>query len=254
MRIIINCDDLGANATVNDRIFELMEQGRVTSATLMMNGPAIEDAVKRLANYPQCSFGVHLNVTEFAPLSAHPHLLPLLNGKGEFAGNARRDPINIPLTAAIRQGVYAEWCAQIERAFDLGVPVSHLDSHHHVHTRASLFGVLKAAQKKFGIRRIRLRPNVLGAVRSLRKRARVLTQLPWNFSLRHVAPAAETTDGFASFTIFHQRLQAGCGWAGSIELMCHPGRERYAAETELLRGPWKEQLAGVARLISYNNL
>jgi len=116
MRIIINCDDLGANATVNDRILELMEQRRVTSATLMMNAPAIEDAVRRIGNYPYCSFGVHLNATEFAPLSAHPGLRTLLNDEGEFAGNARRDPINIPLSAAACEGVYAEWCAQIERA------------------------------------------------------------------------------------------------------------------------------------------
>ncbi len=253
MRIIINCDDLGASETVNHDILELMQQRRVTSATLMMNAPAIEEAVRRIGSFPYCSFGVHLNVTEFAPLSAHPGLCALLNENGEFAGNARRDPINIPLTAHAREGVYAEWCAQIERAQAFGVPISHLDSHHHVHTRADLFGVLKRVQRRFAIRKVRLRRNVPGPHPTLRNRLHFARHWPWNLTLRHLF-ATQTTDGFAAFSLFHQRLQAGLGFAGSIELMCHPGRDRFAAETDLLRGPWREMLRESAKLISYNDL
>jgi hypothetical protein len=36
--------------------------------------------------------------------------------------------------------------------------------------------------------------------------------------------------------------------------MCHPGRKKFEAETELLRGNWKETLAKDAQLISYNEL
>lgn len=253
MRIIINCDDLGANARVNESIFELMLERHVTSATLMMNGPAIEDAVWRLGEFPYCSFGVHLNATEFRPLSQHAGLEPLLNAAGEFEGNSFASPIQIPLNATIREGVYAEWCAQIDRALAMGVPVSHLDSHHHVHTRLGLFGVLKRVQQKYGIHRIRLRRNVLGSSRSLRKRLHVAKQHSWNFALRHYLPA-KTTDGFAAFSVFHERLAAGIAWEGSIELMCHPGRERFAAETALLRGSWRKLLSGEAQLISYNEL
>jgi len=253
VKIIVNCDDLGASEAVNHAILELMQQRRVTSATLMMNAPAIEDAVRRIGGFQQCSFGVHLNVTEFAPLSAHPGLRSLLNEKGEFAGNARRDPINIPLTAHAREGVYAEWCAQIERAQAFGVPISHLDSHHHVHTRADLFGVLKRVQRKFGIHKVRLRRNVPGPHPTLRNRLHFARHWPWNFTLRHLF-ATQTTDGFAAFSLFHQRLQAGLGFAGSIELMCHPGRDRFAAETDLLRGPWREMLREETKLISYNDL
>ena len=137
MRIIINCDDLGANATVNDSILELMEQRRVTSATLMMNAPAIELAVRRIGNFPYCSFGVHLNVTEFAPLSTIRESSTLLNEKDKFAGNARRDPINIPLTAAACEGVYSEWCAQIERALALSKVLSATWTHIITSTRSA---------------------------------------------------------------------------------------------------------------------
>jgi predicted glycoside hydrolase/deacetylase ChbG (UPF0249 family) len=253
MKVIVNCDDLGADATVNQCIFELMAQRRVTSATLMMNAPAVEDAVRQIGNYGDCSFGVHLNVTEFRPLCGHPGLFPLLNEKGEFAGNAQPHPRNIPLTSSIRQGVYGEWCAQIERALMMGVPVSHLDSHHHVHTRPSLLGILRKIQRKFRIRRIRLRSNVLGTSKTLRRRLHVARQYLWNLALQDFVHA-KTTDRFSAFSAFHERLQAGFGRNGSIELMCHPGRERFAAETALLRGPWKEQLADEVELISYNQL
>lgn len=253
MKIIINCDDLGANAHVNESILSLMNRGIVTSASLLMNAPAIAEAVGRIRAYPHCSFGVHLNVTEFAPLSGHPGLRPLLDERGEFAGKASLHPRNIRLTTPIREGVYAEWCAQVARALDMGVPVSHLDSHHHVHTRPSLLYVLERVERRFGIRRVRLRSNVLGASRTARRRLHMVKQFPWNFAARHLLRNA-TTDGFASFTMFYERLRAGTGWKGSIEVMCHPGHASYQAETDLLCGPWREELARDARLISYNEL
>ncbi len=253
MRIVINCDDLGANAAVNESIFALMEQACVTSATLMMNGPAIKEAIRRIGKFPHCSFGVHLNVTEFAPLSAHAGLRPLLDGKGEFAGRTRRDPVNIPLTNSIREGVYAEWSAQIERALAFGVPVSHADSHHHVHTRASLLPVLRAVVKKYDIPRVRLRRNLLADSRSPRKRLRVARQMPWIFAMR-LMTGASTTDAFASFADFYARLQSGHSWNGSVELMCHPGSERFRTETELLMGDWRQRFCPEAKLISYNDI
>jgi len=72
MKIIINCDDLGANAKVNDDILDLMEQRRVTSATLMMNAPAVEEAIGRIGGHRWSSFGVHLNLSAFAPLTSTP--------------------------------------------------------------------------------------------------------------------------------------------------------------------------------------
>jgi len=248
VRIIINCDDLGASKEINDCIFDLMEQRRVTSATLMMNAPQIEDALMRLRSYPACSFGIHLNATEFAPLTTHPGLVPLLNEKGEFAGNLK----TIPLTAEVREGIFAEWCAQIERGLKAGVHFSHIDSHEFVHTVPHLFGVLKGIQRKFHIRKVRLTPNLFrpSESRSLRLWA---SKYAWTFALRHYVPTI-TAREFGSFLAFYERLQTGHRSKGSIELMCHPGRKKFEAETELLRGNWRETLARDAQLISYNEL
>jgi chitin disaccharide deacetylase len=53
---------------VNDAIVELMSTGKITSATLMVNAPAFEDAIARISGQKDCSFGVHLYLTMFAPL------------------------------------------------------------------------------------------------------------------------------------------------------------------------------------------
>ena len=45
MLTIINADDLGLSTAVNGAIFDLMEQGHITSSSLLANAPAAEEAV-----------------------------------------------------------------------------------------------------------------------------------------------------------------------------------------------------------------
>jgi predicted glycoside hydrolase/deacetylase ChbG (UPF0249 family) len=84
MKIIINADDLGISRLVNDEIFSLIAKGRISSATIMANAPATEDALARLSQFPQASYGVHMNCTQFAPLTKDEALKPLLADNGEF--------------------------------------------------------------------------------------------------------------------------------------------------------------------------
>src|SRR6516162_759961 len=63
MLLIINADDLGVSESVNNETFALMQSGLITSATLIANAPAFEDAVRNSKKFPHCSFGVHLNLS-----------------------------------------------------------------------------------------------------------------------------------------------------------------------------------------------
>src|SRR5690348_13237242 len=102
MKVIINADDLGISSEVNAATFELMSQGRVTSATLMANGSAVEAAARCTKDFRHCSFGVHLNVDEFRPLTTHPGLQPILDADRRLVGNALRQVrIRAPLREAI---------------------------------------------------------------------------------------------------------------------------------------------------------
>ncbi len=54
IKVILNADDLGRNEKSNAAIFDLISKGRVTSASLLANGSAFEDAheVPRRIGFP----------------------------------------------------------------------------------------------------------------------------------------------------------------------------------------------------------
>jgi predicted glycoside hydrolase/deacetylase ChbG (UPF0249 family) len=247
-RAIVNADDLGCAPDVNRAIFELIERGRVTSATLMANGPAVEEAARELKKYPRASFGVHLNLTEFAPLAPSEGLAPVLGADGKFNDNIRR----IRLDGSIKTAILTEWCAQVDRLRALGVNLTHFDSHHHVHTVAGLFPVLKTLQSRYGIRRVRLTRNLYDAGQKLRPGLRPAKGV-WNMALRHIY-STRTTTTFTSLESFHSQVRHGYKPAGTIELMVHPGNKDFVDETSLLAGPWIETVEPRMELISYHEL
>ena len=59
-RLILNADDFGLTPGVNRAIGELNAAGVVTSATLMANGPAFEDAVSVARAHPTLGVGCHV--------------------------------------------------------------------------------------------------------------------------------------------------------------------------------------------------
>ena len=234
-RVILNADDLGASQEVNEATFVLMTQGLVTSATLLANAPCTDDAIARLHHFPQCSFGVHLNITQYRPLSGAHGLAPVLDAEGNMVRQPR-----LPLDRDFLSAVYRELCAQIGRLLQSGVRLSHIDSHHHVHTIPALFPVLKAVQRRFGIRKVRLSKN-LYCESSLRRGLLFKKEL-YNRCLRRLY-ATRTTAKFCEFSTFAsvlRRLRSVS--VDSIELMLHPGssREDYRQEIRDLQDMWAQ--------------
>ncbi|HYH53450.1 MAG TPA: ChbG/HpnK family deacetylase [Solirubrobacterales bacterium] len=58
--LIVNADDLGMTAAVNEGIFAAHEEGIVTSASLMVGREAAADAAEALAAHPDLAVGLHL--------------------------------------------------------------------------------------------------------------------------------------------------------------------------------------------------
>ncbi|MCX5834362.1 MAG: ChbG/HpnK family deacetylase [Deltaproteobacteria bacterium] len=85
--LVINADDLGADEARNEGIFEAIDAGVVTSASLLANGPALEDALARMRALKnrKVSFGFHLNLSQGTPVSEGHRLL--VGSDGNLAGN-----------------------------------------------------------------------------------------------------------------------------------------------------------------------
>jgi predicted glycoside hydrolase/deacetylase ChbG (UPF0249 family) len=255
MKIIVNADDLGMSEPVNEAIFQGMQLGTITSATVLSNGPAVRAATKQLHLFPKCSFGVHLNLTEFEPLcsGSHTDLASILDQNRCFNGNSIREVrIGLPMLSAI----FREWCSQIENLMRLGVEPSHLDAHHHVHTIPQMLPVLAALRHRYKINKVRISRNMYddserpGGLLLAKKRI-------FNSALRTIG--FRTTRIFTDLGTFIKVCAARPPRPASVELMTHPGalphdEEANLLETDLLANDWPGRLSYKATLVSYNNL
>jgi chitin disaccharide deacetylase len=243
--LIINADDLGMSPEVNDATFDLMSKGRISSATILANAPATRQAARLISAFPRCSFGVHLNVTQFEPLTGGSGARLLIDERGQMSRAneaARLGPERL-------QAVYQELSAQVEYVASLGVRVSHLDSHHHVHTRPAFFPALKAVQRRYRLRRVRLAKNFYSSHQPCpadlvwKKRA-------YNCALTSVY-TTHTTDAFTELVTYYYADAARQRSIGVIELMVHPGAAYAAEETAILESDWTARMSLPVQLISY---
>jgi predicted glycoside hydrolase/deacetylase ChbG (UPF0249 family) len=249
MLAIINADDLGASEEINDAIFTRMAQGCVTSASLMANGPSLSSALRQLPHFPRCSFGAHLTADEFAPLSDRRPLRCLLDEEGNFVpGRIRK----VATHHALRRALTEEFSQQIEKLLAMGVNISHIDSHHHVHTLPWLFPVLKQLQYRYGIRKVRIAMNIYPPDRQMDLREYYSKAL-FNFLLRNVYQTT-TVGGFTNLETFTKRLRCNYDALDSVELMVHPGRSVDVCEAALLETIALEGLPWAGRLINYAQL
>ncbi len=248
--IVVNADDLGTSQPINDATFALMERGLVTSATLIGNAPAVADAAMKVSAYPACSFGVHLNATVFAPLRPSPGLAPILNDSGHLSQKLWHARWTPKLIGA----VYQELEAQVLSILELGVPISHFDSHQHIHCIPVVTAIVKRLQLRFGIRRMRSTINILPPaqpatlLRSVKKRL-------FHVTIRSVY-ATRTPDYFGPFEDAYAHVCQGTLPRGIVELMVHPGTSNSAYEREVgqLESDRLSRLGGNASLASYHVL
>jgi len=250
IRIVVNADDLGISEAVNEAIFRRLENRTVTSATILSNGPFTAEAIKRVHRFPECSFGVHLNLTEFKPLSANSHvaLSDILDEEGHFNGNAIREiKIGVPILRAI----YREWCEQIESHIRAGVQPSHLDAHHHVHTIPRMLPVLALLRRRYKINRIRISKN-LYTPQSLAPPGMLAKKRLYNRALRSIG--FKTTGIFTDLETFVKLCSLQPPRKQTVEVMTHPDLEANSEESRLLDSDWLTSLGYKATLVSYKAL
>jgi chitin disaccharide deacetylase len=121
--LIVNADDFGATSGLNRGILEAHREGIVTSASLMVEARASEEAGDLAISVPALSVGLHF----------------VLDAEGRsFLG----DPV----------GAAREIQRQLDRFQALlGRLPTHLDTHHHVHREPGLLQPLLTLANKHGL-------------------------------------------------------------------------------------------------------
>jgi predicted glycoside hydrolase/deacetylase ChbG (UPF0249 family) len=215
---------------------------------LLANSPATMEAIPVLRSLPQCSFGVHLNITEYEPLTKAPGLAGLLDQEGKL----RRLPVGFRFSMAMLRAIYTEFSAQIEKLTSKGVPISHMDSHMHLHLRPALFPVMKALQRTYGIRKIRRRENLTNSIEPAAFRTR-LRRFAYDWAIRHTCNSL-TTDAMSDLTTL---ISVGSRQPldfRTVEALVHPGNPFYPGDIQLLLSPWEKELCFPVRFVSYHQV
>ena len=154
-KLIINADDFGLCRGVNRAVVEAHSTGILTSATIMANMPASDEAIVIAKKTPTLGVGVHLNVTDGKPLSSDSTVRPLLDDSGQFKYSAYKLAFKTLANKKILKAVQIELTAQIASIIDRGVKPTHLDSHKHFHCFPPVYKIVYSLAADFGIRAVR---------------------------------------------------------------------------------------------------
>lgn len=230
-KLVINADDLGFVPSVSRGILESIETGVVTSASLMVNLHATEDAIRGLAALRErgvtASIGLHFNIVVGAPLTAVPSLAHprtgLFNPLTTHLWRAWRGRLDL---ADVERELHAQLARASALLAPLGLRVTHIDSHRHSHCLPSVFELVVRTATARGIAHVR-HPNERACTMLGRPHAIVGTRV-----LRALVGERQGTDdvGFAGIALMRSPTfegdliaLAGALPPGTTELMVHPG-------------------------------
>ena len=221
--LIINADDFGISPDVNRAVCECFSNYMITSTTLMVNMPFCDEAVclAKERGFDE-RVGIHLNLTSGQPLTDDiRHFEVFCDKDGMFnAAFQKNTATRLRLTKEESNVMGKEIEAQLIKYVRYGLPDHHLDSHHHVHTNASVYKVLSPLIKKYGIRSVRLSRNMYDRMSFLK----ALYKKRYNRSLSR--SGVFTTDYFGSFkdySMCYDNLPENC----LAEIMVHPMYDGY---------------------------
>jgi predicted glycoside hydrolase/deacetylase ChbG (UPF0249 family) len=269
-RLIVNADDLGLHPGINDGILRAHLTGIVTSSSIVPGGAAFDHACRALRRAPDLDIGVHLTLVGEAPLSP-PDRVRSLAPDGRlpqwYTTLFRRLLLRrVPLIE-----IEIEIEAQIARARDAGLTLSHIDSHQYAHLHPDIFPLVLKVARRFGIQAVRAARRVLPLRQPRAALLSLFAKRAHRRALRAHFRAPDTFLGMAETGRLDERRLLRLIAAlprGSSELVCHPGLGgsaigslyrwgfRWDSETEALTSePVRAAIhrAGV-RLIRYADL
>lgn len=186
-QLIVNADDFGLTESVNACVIEAFRKGNVTSATLMVNMPGTAHAAELARRHEGLAVGLHFCLTAGEPLSEAASLV-------DDAGRFHTRPMLMRRIATGKvdpEHIATELEAQLARFAELGLQLSHVDSHQHVHMVPFVFRAMQPVLAKHGllVRTVRpLPPNLTLLKKAPAKWAKQWMMLRWARRISRMYP------------------------------------------------------------------
>lgn len=284
IKVIINADDLGKSSAVNREIGYALSNGHITSSTILANTLYWDEVHNIVDSNPQASFGIHLNLTEGKALTESSlfRALGVVDNDNNFTSNIKTLDLS---NSDLLEAIYLEWDEQMHKVIcDEKINITHVDGHHHIHTDIRLLKVLIRILDKWNVKYVRGRYNTIESnLKVFFKRCfsvvagnylyRVMLKVKsvgvhfwlspaifgnvekiyWS---KEVKKNLHIVDKFDSYENFVNQLRVGYTPSNNvvIELMCHPGHEKYVEEFQMIKAKMLERYLPNITLISYRHL
>jgi predicted glycoside hydrolase/deacetylase ChbG (UPF0249 family) len=226
-RLIVNADDFGLSERVNTGILQAMTHGIVNSTSVMANMPTAEVGIRHLTASGFSSAGIHLNLTCGPSITNFKGRIT--HGDGTFRGAGLI--WSLGMTEGLRATeIKAELSAQIEKVMSLGLSISHIDGHHHIHILPQMAPLICKLAREYKIPAVRL---PLSRRQGMRWVERCKWRLVNHFAARSrgyfSASSLAMPDNFLAWyargtkTLDHLKRTVASIESGTSEIGVHPG-------------------------------
>jgi chitin disaccharide deacetylase len=155
-RLIVNADDFGASEEVNEAVIRAYREGVLTSTSLMVTGPAFEQAVGLAKETPGLAVGIHLVTVMGKSVLPHSEIPRLVDEHRNFPSNPVKAGLKYYFSPRARRELRKELAAQFEKFHSTGLPLSHIDGHLHLHVHPVIFNAALELGSKYGARHMRV--------------------------------------------------------------------------------------------------
>jgi predicted glycoside hydrolase/deacetylase ChbG (UPF0249 family) len=231
-RLVVHADDFGETTEITRGILACIEEGVVTSTSILANMPATTLALREAARRGrEASFGVHLNFCEGPPLT---RARTLRGPSGSFHGKRALFARALARRLDLDE-VEEEATAQVQTVARAGVAISHLDAHKHLHQLPGIAPRVLRVARTQGIERVRCTLEESLWPRGIRAGAG-LSRLVRRALAARLLPALAPLGLRTTARVFDVRELIAAGGSedraallrrpGTIaEMFCHPGTE-----------------------------
>lgn len=150
--VIFSADDFGMSIEVNEGIERAYHEGVLTTTSLMVAAPAIEDALKRARTMPDLRIGLHLVVIEGDSVLRLPAITDI---KGWFGCDQLRLGVQYFFSPSAHSALKQEITAQFEAFRKTGLRLDHANAHKHMHLHPTIGHLLLQIGKDYGLQAVR---------------------------------------------------------------------------------------------------